>query len=110
MAKTYTKPKQLRAYLALAWYAFRAQTRNPATFAFGFIFPVVFISIFGLIGGGGNTITVGMPIGSPENVISIGMSKQTFIKLDREDETTLEKKLKQGKIAGIVQFDQLSNR
>ena len=61
MNKEYKKPKQFRAYLALAWYALKAQTRNPATFAFGFIFPIVFISIFGLIGGSDPKITLGIP-------------------------------------------------
>src|SRR3972149_3811459 len=42
--------KQFTAFFWLTWFSFRAQTRNKATFAFGFLFPVVFITIFGIIG------------------------------------------------------------
>ncbi len=52
---------QLPKIWSIAFYAFRAQLRNPATFAFGFIFPIVFISVFGLMSSG-NTIKVNVPI------------------------------------------------
>jgi len=45
MNKSFKKPRQWKAYLTMVKYFFLAQTRNPATFAFGFIFPIVFISI-----------------------------------------------------------------
>src|SRR4051812_34115651 len=94
---TYKKPKQMRAYLALAWYAFRAQTRNPATFAFGFIFPIVFISIFGLIGGGSTKLTVGIVNKSdPNNAIVKTIEKQPYLSVDKEELPILENKLKQG--------------
>lgn len=102
------KPSQLRAYLTFAWYSFRAQTRNPSTFAFGFIFPIVFISIFGLIGNSTPKIALGIPP-QPENVIVKTLEKQSFVTVDKEDKTNLEAKLKQGKIAGIVTVDQELN-
>ena len=46
-------PNEARALIALTMFPFIAMMRNIATFAFGFLFPVVFISVFGLIGGGG---------------------------------------------------------
>ncbi len=96
-------PRQLRAYLALAWYSFRAQTRNPATFAFGFIFPIVFISIFGLIGNSQPKITLGIPTGvNSNNIIIQNIKHQQYVKIDQENETNLENKLRQGKIAGIL--------
>lgn len=104
MKNNYRNPNQLRAYIALAWYSFRAQTRNPATFAFGFIFPVVFISIFGLIGGSGQTINLGIPKNSnADNPIVQTVSKQSFIKITRDDQRSLESKLRQGKLSGILQ-------
>ncbi len=106
MSKTYRKPGQWKAYLAIAWYAFRAQTRNPATFAFGFIFPIVFISIFGLIGGSTEKVTLGIPEGSQQNVITQTLSHLNFVMLQHDSETNLEKRLQQGKLSGILQVDQ----
>ncbi len=103
------KPSQLRAYLAITWYAFRAQTRNPATFAFGFIFPIVFISIFGLIGGSGQTLTVGIPKEIPDNQFVKVIEKQSFIKVEKSDEDSLNTKLKQGKLSGIIKVQQLQS-
>lgn len=103
MKNTYKKPSQLRAYFALAWYSLRAQTRNPATFAFGFIFPVVFISIFGLIGGGASKLAVGIPSNAnTQNPIIKTLEKSAFITVTNEDREALDKKLQRGKLAGIV--------
>lgn len=100
----YKKPRQFRAYLALAWYSFRAMTRNPATFAFGFIFPIVFISIFGLIGNTNPTLTVGIPTDSnQQNLVTQVVEKQSYFKVQKDTEANLETSLRQGKIAGILQ-------
>jgi ABC-2 type transport system permease protein len=96
-------PSQLRAFLALTWYAFRAQTRNPASFAFGFIFPIVFISIFGLIGGSTPKITVGIPIQSDQtNPIVMSVKNQSFITIEQGSLTELQAKINEGKMAGAV--------
>ncbi|HSW47579.1 MAG TPA: ABC transporter permease [Candidatus Saccharimonadales bacterium] len=100
----YKKPGQWKAYLAITWYAFRAQTRNPATFAFGFIFPVVFISIFGLIGGSGSKLNVGIPNDTPENQLVRTIEQQKFLKIERSDPESLNKKLRQGRLSGIVEI------
>src|SRR5689334_13337138 len=111
MKTTYKKPNQLRAFLTLTRYFFLAQRRNPATFAFGFIFPVVFISIFGLIGNGAQKLTVGVPGDTNvTNPIVASMAKQSFVKLDQEDESVLEAKLKTGKLAGIVHVNQTQQK
>src|SRR5216683_2880211 len=109
MKKQYRKPKQIRAYFTMMKYFFLAQTRNPATFAFGFIFPVVFISIFGLIGNSPLKLTVGVPgeINRSNPVIS-AIAKQSFVKIDQEDNQVLENKLKQGKLSGIVNIQMTS--
>lgn len=104
MDTPFKKPRQFRAYIALAWYAFRAQTRNPATFAFGFIFPVVFISIFGLIGNAQQKITLGVPTNvEANNPVVRAIEHQSFVKVDKESQQALETKLRQGKIAGILE-------
>lgn len=106
MNNKYKNPKQLRAYVALAWYAFKAQIRNPATFAFGFLFPVVFISIFGLIGSGNQQMTIGLPTDTNMNnsIVQV-LQKQQFVILDKEDTSSLENKLKSGKLASIIRIN-----
>ncbi|MBI5044505.1 MAG: ABC transporter permease [Candidatus Levybacteria bacterium] len=106
MSKAFRKPGQWKAYLLLTYSSLRAQTRNPATFAFGFIFPIVFISIFGLIGGGNSKVTLGIPpqAETTSTIIAALEKQSSFITLERSDYQTLEKRLKQGKIAGIVQI------
>jgi len=105
----YKKANQFRAYFVMMKYFFMAQTRNPATFAFGFIFPLVFISIFGLIGNTPQKLTVGLPVAAERSnpVIQI-IEKQPFVKIDQEDELVLETKLKQGKLSGIIAISQTS--
>lgn len=106
----FKKPGQWKAYLALTWYAFRAQTRNPASFFFGFIFPLVFISIFGLIGNSSAKITVGIPTTSDQtNPVVQVLKKQQFVDLQSGSTQDLSKELIQGKIAGIVTVQKSTN-
>lgn len=110
MNKNFRKPGQRKAYLALAWYSFRAQTRNPATFAFGFIFPVVFISIFGLIGGNGQKVNVGIPNEITNNPINKSLKNQQYLQIVSGSQETLQKKLTQGKIGGILTGRQIDGK
>ena len=111
MSNTFKKPGQWRAFLALAYYSLRAQTRNPATFFFGFIFPVVFISIFGLIGSGTQKINVGVTDTSDQNTpVVMALKKQEFLKLETGPRLDLEAKVKQGKLASIVDVKNETNQ
>lgn len=103
-------PSQIRAFFYLTLYAFFAQTRNPATFVFGFIFPIVFISIFGLIGNSTQTFKVGLSSSSNQNnpIVNV-VRRQSFIKVDEDSQNNLENKLKQGKLSGIVSVDYQPN-
>lgn len=88
-------------------YFFLAQTRNPATFAFGFLFPVVFISIFGLIGNSTPPVTIGLPTESNlNNPITLSIKQQKFVKAEEAPKSELETKMKQGNMSGIVTVEQ----
>lgn len=100
---------QIRAYLALSWYSFRAQTRNKSTFAFGFLFPLVFITIFGLIGNSTPKVTIGIPDETSQNNFIIqAIKKPSFVKTDVDTRSSLEEKLKQGKVGGIISVTEKS--
>ena len=109
MKKQYRKPHQLRAFFIMMKYFFLAQTRNPGTFAFGFLFPVVFISIFGLIGNSTTPLSIGFPTGSNVNnpIVSI-IQKQSYVKIQTGSESQLEKDMKQGNLSGIITVKQIS--
>lgn len=103
MKNQYKKPNQLRAFFVMMKYFFLAQTRNPATFAFGFLFPVVFISIFGLIGNSTPPINVGIASESnQENPVIQSIKQQKFVNVQQAPKAELEKKIRQGKLSGIV--------
>src|SRR5690554_4839235 len=50
----------IRAMLVLAKYSLMAMFRNKSTVFFGFMFPFMFILVFGLIGGAGATFQIGV--------------------------------------------------
>lgn len=107
MSKKFKNPGQWRAYLALAWYSFRAQTRNPATFFFGFIFPIAFISIFGLIGNSSAQLNLGLTENSSmDNPVTQTLEQVNALKIQQGTKPELEKKLEQGEIAAIVSVEE----
>jgi len=95
-------PNELRALAALTWYPFLAMMRNIATFAFGFLFPVVFISVFGLIGGGGGGPRLGIPSGSDRGPAYEALERYPAITLIPGDRVELERQLRLGKLDGVV--------
>jgi ABC-2 type transport system permease protein len=110
MNKTYKKPNQIRAFFTMMKYFFLAQTRNPATFAFGFLFPIVFISVFGFIGNGAPQLTLGIPRGSnQDNPVMQTIKQQQFVKLQEAPRDQLENKIKQGNLSGIIEVDTLES-
>lgn len=107
MRKVYRRPHQLRAFFVMMKYFFLAQTRNAATFAFGFLFPVVFISIFGLIGNSTQTLTIGFPSNTNlNNSIIKTIKTEKFVTTQVASESQLETAMKQGKLSGIVSINQ----
>jgi len=100
----YRKPNQFRAYLSLTVASLRAQTRNPSTLVFGLIFPLVFIAVFGLLGGGTNTFDLGVLSTSLKSgpVYEV-LAKVEALKLvtDKTD-SELQEKLSKGQIPALI--------
>jgi len=55
---------QIRATLAVTVASLKASIRNPSSIVFGFLFPLVFIMVFGFIGNGGMNVEVVLQSGS----------------------------------------------
>lgn len=107
MKQRYNSPHQLRAFFVMMKYFFLAQTRNPGTFAFGFLFPVVFISIFGLIGNSPSPVAIGFPSNTNlNNPIIASIKQQRIVKAEVAPEDQLEKSMKQGNLSGIISVEQ----
>ena len=96
------EPNELRALFALTYFPFIAMMRNIATFAFGFLFPVVFISVFGLIGGGGAGPRLGIPADVPRGPAYEALESYPTITLVSGDRPQLERQLRLGKLDGVV--------
>jgi ABC-2 type transport system permease protein len=95
-------PNELRALFALTLFPFIAMMRNIATFAFGFLFPVVFISVFGLIGGGGGGPRLGVPSETARGPAYEALERSPAITLLSGDRAELERLLRLGKLDGVV--------
>src|SRR2546422_508569 len=95
-------PNQLRALWALTIYPLLAMLRNPATSAFGFLFPLGLILIFGLIGGGGVGMRLGVPSGSSSASVLSALGQTPSVTLVSGDRADLEQRLRLGKLDGIV--------
>src|SRR6266704_2683958 len=109
MKKVYRNPHQIRAFFVMMKYFFLAQTRNPGTFAFGFLFPVVFISIFGLIGNSTAPLAIGFPTNTNlTNPLITAIKQQSIVKTQVAPEAQLEKNMKQGNLSGIISVEQTS--
>ncbi|HEY4060872.1 MAG TPA: ABC transporter permease [Puia sp.] len=104
MAQSYN---QFRAMMAITKCSLRAIFRNPSAVAFSFGFPLVFILVFGFIGGGPPTVSFALanPADSNNYVIK-GLLRSPLLRLANEkDSTAIRKDLEKGRIAGVVTID-----
>lgn len=102
---------QVQAMLAITRASLRAIFRSPSAVIFGFGFPLIFILVFGFIGGGGVTVRIALKNLSDTNNVLLknGLLKNPsirLIKFSTEGEAT--KELSKGNIAAIIELDSTS--
>src|ERR1700761_3940794 len=97
-AKNYN---QLRGMLAIAKSSFRAILRNPSAVAFSFGFPLIFILVFGFIGGGAPTVSMALAHPRDSSAVVIrGLLQNPMIRLTEEtDSAAIRDQLVKGRIA-----------
>ena len=101
---------QWRVFWTITWYSLRAQTRNMSTFFFGFLFPIVFISIFGLIGNSNTPVTIGIPTESNiNNPIVSSLKEISAVRLVSNPKKVLDKQLRLGKIDAELTVEKIAN-
>lgn len=96
-------PSQIRAFLSMTFYTLMAMLRNRGTVFFGFLFPIIFISIFGFIGNTTQNIKLGIPTTvNQQNPFIEAVSQISLVKIETNTIDNLNKELIEGKIDGIV--------
>jgi ABC-2 type transport system permease protein len=101
MNKPYNHTK---ATLALARASFRSIMRSPSAVVFTLAFPLIFILVFGFLGGGGIKVDLAVAPGSDlQNPIIKALEQTAVLKL-LKDQTTAEidQQLEKGHIAGVI--------
>src|SRR5580692_9878207 len=101
------KYNQFRAMLAISKASFRAIFRSPSAVVFSFGFPLIFILVFGFIGGGGTSVTMALlNQGDTNNYVIRGLLRSSIVRLAHEsDSAMIRKDLEKGRIAALITID-----
>ena len=93
--------------LAITKGSLKAIFRSPSSVAFSFGFPLVFILVFGFIGGGGPSASFAIVKGTDtSNYVMRGLLRSGVLQLANEkDTTTMRQDLEKGRIAAILSID-----
>jgi len=101
---------QFTAMMAVAKASFRAIFRSPSAVVFSLGFPLIFILVFGFIGGGGVSVSVGLKnIGDTSNYAISALLRNPIVKLVQADSTDLRRELEKGRIAAIISIDSVKS-
>lgn len=97
---------QLKAMIAITKASLHSITRNPSAIVFNFIFPLIFIVVFGFIGGSGYKIDLAIDENSDvKNPLfeSLLQVKQINLVLDKTQEE-INSELEKGRIDGLIKI------
>jgi ABC-2 type transport system permease protein len=100
-----TRPNQRRALVALSVYPLIAMTRNVATVAFGFLFPLVFLVVFGLIGERSASLRLGITPGDTRLPLYSSLAQVPGLDFVEADEHELDRRLQTGKLDAVVDLE-----
>jgi ABC-2 type transport system permease protein len=96
---------QRKAMLAISRASFRAIFRSPSAVIFSFAFPLIFILVFGFIGGGSPTVRIGFTKStdtSQNNAVYQQLLKYKTIRVIEKSEEELKSDLSKGRITAIL--------
>lgn len=97
------KYNHVRATLAIARASLKSILRSPSAVVFSLLFPLIFIVVFGFIGGGGLTVDVGVAKNNEkQNPVFIALEKTSLIHFIYEDEKEMKQDLEKGRIDAII--------
>jgi len=101
MNKPYNHTK---ATLALAKASFRSILRSPSAVVFTLAFPLIFILVFGFLGGGGIKVDLAVaPRSDLKNPVVKALEETAVIKLVQgKNEQEIQQLLEKGSVAGVI--------
>ena len=104
MAQPYN---QFRAMMAITKASLRAIFRSPSAVIFGFGFPLIFILVFGFIGGSGVTVNIALKnhADSSHFLVRALLSSGIIRLAQNSDSTQQVEDLEKGRIAAILAID-----
>ena len=96
---------QWKAMLAISKASFRAIFRSPSAVIFSFAFPLIFILVFGFIGGGSPTVRIGFTKTTDttqRNAVYQQLTKYKTIRIVEKSEEELKSDLMKGRITALI--------
>ncbi len=105
-----SKPNSIITLFKVSGYVFLGSLRNPVGLFFGFVFPLMFIAVFGLISQGERQYRVGVLEGSVESgPVYEAVSSINAINLDKgkTDEELMEE-LENGQLGAAIKIEEVS--
>jgi ABC-2 type transport system permease protein len=112
MSQSYS---QFRAMLSITRASLQAMLRSPSAIIFSLGFPLVFILVFGFIGGGGTSVTIALKNPADSSNYVIRALQAGIVRIQKKDDkdnllslkdsSYLLNELTKGKIAAIVSID-----
>ncbi|MBS1606773.1 MAG: ABC transporter permease [Bacteroidetes bacterium] len=98
---------QYRAMLAITRASLKAMFKSPSAVGFSLGFPLIFILVFGFIGGGGPSVSFALVNNTDTtNPVIRNLLKNPLVQLEKEKDTTaLRQDLEKGRIAATVAVD-----
>lgn len=105
MAQSYN---QVRGMLAITKASLRAIFRSPSAVIFGFLFPLIFILVFGFLGSGGRiSIKVAFnPASDTSSVMYKALQNVPAIVVVNKDQQLISEDLEKGKLSAIVTINE----
>ncbi len=102
---------QFQAMMAISKASFRAIFRSPSAVIFSLGFPLIFILVFGFIGGGGTSVSVALrsPADSSNYVIRALLSSGVIRVKEEKDSSVMRNELIKGRIAAIISVDSVQS-
>ncbi|MES2416965.1 MAG: ABC transporter permease [Bacteroidota bacterium] len=100
-----------KATLALAKASFRSIMRSPSAVVFTLAFPLIFILVFGFLGGGGTKIDVAIsPNSDLQNPVIMALEKISIVKLTKNDNlVNINEKLEKGNYDALITVEKNKN-
>jgi ABC-2 type transport system permease protein len=102
---------QIRAMLAITKASFRALLRSPSAIVFSVLFPLIFILVFGFIGGGGRmTFKVGFhPDSDTTNLLYKVLRDSVGLVVINKPLADMESELERGRITAILKVSPIDS-